>query len=96
MQYWHSIGTWYLTQALVVLALVDPGVGDAAKSQMIASMLVAGRPHITMTSQWTWWRLRSPASRLFTQLFIRARIKENWPLCGEFTGDRWILRTNGQ
>ena len=46
-----------------------------------------------MTSQWTRWRLRSPASRLFTQPFIRARIKENikaprhWPLCGEFTGE---------
>ena len=30
------------------------------------------------------------------------QIKENikaprhWPLCGEFTGDRWIPRTNGQ
>ena len=57
---------------------------------------------ITMTSQWAWWRHRSPASRLSTQPFIRAQIKENikaprhWPLCGEFTGDRWILRTNGQ
>ena len=35
-------------------------------------------------------------------LVIRAQIKENikaprnWPLCGEFTGDRWIRRTNGQ
>ena len=44
----------------------------------------------------------SPASPLFTQPFIRAQIKENikaprhWPLCGEFTGDRWIPRTNGQ
>ena len=34
--------------------------------------------------------------------FIQTRFKENikalryWPLCGEFTGDRWILRTNGQ
>ena len=34
--------------------------------------------------------------------FIRAPIKENikaardWPLCGEFTGDRWIPRTNGK
>ena len=34
--------------------------------------------------------------------FIQTRIKENikaprhWPLCGEFTGDRWIPRTNGQ
>ena len=57
---------------------------------------------ITMTSQWAWWRLRSPASWLFTQPFIRVQIKENikaprrWPLCGEFTGDRWIPRTNGQ
>ena len=39
----------------------------------------------TMVSQ-------SPASRLFTQPFIRAQIKEyikaprHWPLCGEFTG----------
>ena len=36
------------------------------------------------------------------QPFIQAHIKENikvprhWPLCGEFTGDRWIPRTNGQ
>ena len=41
-------------------------------------------------------------SRLFTQPFIQAQIKENikapchWPLCGEFTGDRWIPRTKGQ
>ena len=58
---------------------------------------------ITMTSQWVQWHLKSPASPLFTQPFIRAQIKENikatrhWPLCwGEFTGDRWIPRTNGQ
>ena len=54
---------------------------------------------ITMTSKWAWWRLKSPASRLFAQPFIQARIKGNikaprhWPLCGEFTGDRWIPRT---
>ena len=47
-------------------------------------------------------RLKSSAPRLFTQPFIRAQIKENikaprhWPLWGEFTGDRWIPRTNGQ
>ena len=58
--------------------------------------------HITLTSQWARWRLKSPASRLFTQLFIQVQIKENvkaphhWTLCGEFTGDRWILRTKGQ
>ena len=34
--------------------------------------------------------------------FIQAQIKENitdprhWPLCREFTGDRWIPRTKGQ
>ena len=45
------------------------------------------------------WRLQSPTSRLFTQPFIQAEIKESieaprhWPLCGEFTGDRWIPRT---
>ena len=45
--------------------------------------------------------LKSPASPLFTQLFIRAQIKENikaprhWPLCGEFTGDRFRPKQNG-
>ena len=57
---------------------------------------------ITVMSLCAWWRPKSPASRLFTQPFIQAQIKENmkapchWPLCGEFTGDRWIPRTNGQ
>ena len=38
-------------------------------------------------------RLKSPASRLFTQPFIQAHIKENikaprhWPLCGEFPSE---------
>ena len=45
---------------------------------------------------------QSPASQLFTQLFIQAQIKENikvprhWPLWGEFTGDQWIPHTKGQ
>ena len=53
---------------------------------------------ITLTSYWPRWRLKSPASRLFTQSFIQAQIKENikaprhWPLCG----DRWIPHTKGQ
>ena len=40
--------------------------------------------------------LKSPASPMFTQPFIQAQMKENikaprhWPLCAEFTGDRWI------
>ena len=38
----------------------------------------------------------------FIQPFIHAQIKKNikaprrWPMCGEFTGDRGISRTNGQ
>ena len=79
--------------------------GEEAKRCMVLPYLHFVRwdpASITMTSQWAWWRLRSPASRLFTQPFIRVQFKENikarrhWPLCGEFTGDRWILRTNGQ
>ena len=51
-----------------------------------------------MMSWWARWRLKSPASRLFTQPFIQAQIKKikaprHWFLWGEFTGDRWILRT---
>ena len=55
-----------------------------------------------VTSQWELWRLRSPASRLFTQPFIQAQIKENikaprhWPLWGELAGHRRIPRTKGQ
>ena len=29
-----------------------------------------------MTSQWAQWRLKSPASRLFTQTFIQTQVKE--------------------
>ena len=45
---------------------------------------------------WARWCLKSPDSRLFTQPFIEAQIKENikaplhWPLYREFTGDRVI------
>ena len=41
-------------------------------------------------------------SPLFAQMLGQAQIKENikvprhWPLCGEFTGDRWIPRTEDQ
>ena len=43
-----------------------------------------------------------PHDCLLNRLFIQAQIKENikvprhWPLCGEFTDDRWIPRTKGQ
>ena len=58
--------------------------------------------NITMTSLWPRWRLKSPASRLFTQPFIQAQIKETtrapcpWSLCRDFTGHLWIPRTKGQ
>ena len=48
------------------------------------------------------WRLKSPASQSLTQWFVQAQIKENikaprhWPLCGEFTGDRWIPRSDAE
>ena len=58
--------------------------------------------YITRTSYWARWRLKSPASRWFTQAFIQAQIKENrkalrhWPLWWGFTGHWWIPRTKGQ
>ena len=58
---------------------------------------------ITVTSWWARLRLKSPASRLFTQSFFQAQIKENikaprhWALWGwESTGDRWSSHTKGQ
>ena len=60
------------------------------------------QPVITMVSNWAWWRLKSAVSPLFTQTFIQVQINENikaprhWPLCTEFTGDRWIPRTKDQ
>ena len=53
---------------------------------------------VQFDSQWTHYN----DVIMFTQPFIRSRIKENfkapshWPLSGEFTGHRWIPRTNGQ
>ena len=40
-------------------------------------------------------------SCLLNRLFGRrskktSKLRRHWPLCGEFTGDRWIPRTNGQ
>ena len=58
--------------------------------------ILASYIFITVTSLWTRWRLKSLASRLFTQPFIQAQIKENikasrhWLLWEEFTGDRRI------
>ena len=54
---------------------------------------------ITVTSKWARWRLKSPVSRLFTEPFIQAQIKENfkaprhWTLWGECTGEFSAQRT---
>ena len=52
--------------------------------------------NITMKSQWVRSRLKSPASRLFTQSFIQTQIKETSKLRVIGLSPRWIPRTNGQ
>ena len=49
--------------------------------------------HITMTSWWARWRLKSPASRLFTQSLIQAQIKENIKAPRHWTFVRGIHRS---
>ena len=52
---------------------------------------------ITMTSWWARWRFNPSTSRLFTQPYDQAHIKEiikaprHWPLWGKFTGDSEFL-----
>ena len=82
--------------------------GNAARLREFSSAIlnvvilsIKDYAQITVTSEWTRWRLKSRASPLFTQPFIQAQLKENiksprhWPLCGEFTGNRLIPHTNG-
>ena len=75
---------------------------DICKQSCLFDVVVFVMLSIILMSYWARWRLKSPASRLFTQPSIQAQIKENikaprhWTLCGEFTGDRWIPRTKGQ
>ena len=50
------------------------------------------RRFITVTSWWARWRLKSPATWLFTQPFIRAQIKKKTPkhrVTGLFTKGQW-------
>ena len=57
------------------------------------------RPYPFYDQHSSYPRKKSPVSWLFTQPSVGAQIKENpkaprhWPLCGKFTGDRWIPRT---
>ena len=75
--------------------LAPLGVGASADTQMTNGNLVNSmRNHYSDVIMGR-WRLKSPASRLFTRTFIQAQIKENtkaprhWPLCGnsQVTGE---------
>ena len=80
-------------------------IGLVAQAPMVSDALFPC-PYFYQSLRWRHngrdLRLKSPALPLFTQPFIQAQIKENikaprhWPLCGEFTGDRWIPGTIGQ
>ena len=58
--------------------------------------------NITLTSLWPRRRLKSPASRLFTQPLLQTQIKENikalrhGPFVWGIHRDRWIPRTKGK
>ena len=88
---WSSQGQWYNPEA----HWQNRSITDHnEKNKTLTVYIFRGMYSavITMTSQWSRWRLKTPASRLFTQSFIQTQIKENikapshWPLCGEFTG----------
>ena len=85
----ESIGCWthYVTLAFNLIHYIGLGFSRLNFHTAIST---------TMTSQWAWWRLKSPAPRLFAQPFIQAQIKEksklgvtglcaeNSPVTGEF------------
>ena len=77
-----SRGRWDKAPACVITPTVSVCMGCHNFSSLI-----------TVTSKWVRWRLKSQASRLFTQPFVQVKIKENikaprhWPLFGEFTGE---------
>ena len=48
----------------------------------------------TMASQIT--SLTIVYSTVYSGADKKIKAPRHWPLCGEFTGDRWIPRTNGQ
>ena len=80
----------------VIAPVNDPVQNDQWEPGTVMATMIW--EYMTMTS----WRLKSPASPLYAQLFVQAQIRENikvprhWPLWGEFTDDRWIPRTKGQ
>ena len=90
--WWHQTITWNNVDSWLVSWHSSKGQFTAIAQATIIASPPWGKC-ITMTSWWARWRLKSPASRVFTQPFIQAQMKENikapchWPLCGEFTGE---------
>ena len=104
--------TWQLMRCMLIFSL---GAGASPGGSKLLLITLPYHHHHTYLRilchciyalQWRHNELdgvsKSPASRLFTQPLIQAKIKENikaprhWPLCGEFTGDRWIPRAKGK
>ena len=101
----NTLGSWSMKNDLeharefcMWLAHYNAVIMGTMASQ-ITSLLDCFTSHVGEPAG-VWNRL--PVSRLFTQAFIQAQIKENikaprhWPLWGEFTSHRWIPRTKGQ
>ena len=90
----HTLDSIYLTSILVVQCL-KISLHDDDKEMQYGNKRTRPAYHNVPDHyndvKWAWWRLKSPASWLFTQSSIQAQIKENikvprhWPLCGEFT-----------
>ena len=84
------VSVWY---ALFVYILQ----GCLTGTRVTAWMFLLQLRHNERDGVWN----HQPRDCLLNCLF-KAQIKENvkvprhWPLCGEFTGDRWIPRTKGQ
>ena len=82
LELWKSVPCIFLVSLSKYYAVVIDNYNDVIMSAMAS-------------------QITSPTI-VFNQPFIRAQTKENikaprdWPLCGEFTGGRWIPRTKGQ
>ena len=70
-------------------------------SQLMISVFIAALSLLWRHNGYHGVSNHQPHDRLLNRPF-RSQSKEtskplrHWPLCGEFTGDRWIPRTNGQ
>ena len=86
-------------QYLVVLTAVD---FLKSRNRFYSLRCAYGMFHELWTSQWCHNECDGVSNHQPHECLFKAQIKENikapchWPLWGEFTGDRWIPRTNGQ